>query len=204
MKFFNQQKQNNKLIKNVTFFGGAEVINTSAPDELYDDVIYMAEEIAKLGVGVVNGGGPGVMRASTEGAKKANGFVTGVTLQFVDNVSHKFEGQDSLNKFDKEVKTTNYFDRTKKLLDLGDVHIVIKGGTGTFSEFAMAWEVAYLHYGHNKPLILYGSQWNNFLESLSNAFMLRHDEYRVYKVIEKKEDVIEYIKSLEGVSKMWQ
>ncbi|OGX07320.1 MAG: hypothetical protein A2Y06_00585, partial [Omnitrophica WOR_2 bacterium GWA2_37_7] len=157
--------------------GGAGLIDTNEKDDLYDEVMIIAEELAKMGIGIVNGGGPGAMRASTEGAKLANGFVTAVTLDFNDGSPHKFEGKDVLNKFDKEVKTNSYFDRTRQLLELGDVHIVIKGATGTFSEFAFAWEIAYLHFGHNKPLILFGDQWDMLFSAIDKAFDLRKDEF---------------------------
>ncbi len=200
---FNFKKKKFGSVQNVTFFGGAGLIDTNEREGLYEEVVVIAEELAKMGIGIVNGGGPGVMRASTEGAKNVGGFVTGVTLQFDDSKPHKFEGRDVLNKFDKEVKTDNYFDRTRKLLEIGDVHIVIKGATGTFSEFAFAWEIAYLHFGHNKPLILYGSQWDMLFSAIDKAFDLRKDEFRVYKILNTPEEVIDYIRELNLQKKTW-
>lgn len=200
---FNFRKKKFGSVQNVTFLGGAGLINTDERDDLYDDIVTIARELAKMGIGIVNGGGPGAMRASTEGAKLEGGRVTAVTLQFNDNVKHRFEGKDVLNKYDKEIKTYNYFDRTKKLLEIGDVHIVVKGATGTFSEFAFAWEIAYLHFGHNKPLILFGDQWNEMFKAIDKAFDLRKDEYRVYKIFNTPEQVIKYIKSLDCQQKTW-
>ena len=200
---FNFGNKKKGTVQNVTFLGGAGLIDTNAKDQLYDEVVTIAEELAKMGIGIVNGGGPGVMRASTKGAKLAGGHATAVTLEFKDGATHKFEGKDVLNKYDKEVKTDNYFDRTKKLLELGDVHIIVKGATGTFSEFAFAWEIAYLHFGHNKPLILYGDQWYELFTAIDKAFDLRKDEFRVYRILNTPEDVIKYIKDLDSQQKTW-
>jgi len=200
---FNFKSKKFGSVQNVTFFGGAGLIDTNERDGLYDEVVMIAESLAKMGIGIVNGGGPGAMRASTEGAKQAGGYVSAVTLEFNDGAPHKFEGRDVLNKYDKEIKTHNYFDRTRKLLELGDVHIVIKGATGTFSEFAFAWEMAYLHYGHNKPLILFGDQWDQLFFAIDSAFDLRKDEYRVYKILNTPEEVIRYIKDLNSQERTW-
>ncbi len=55
------------------------------------------------------------MRASTLGAKEAGGTVTAVTYH--PSVKHKnFEGVDPENKFDEEIITNDYFDRTKVML----------------------------------------------------------------------------------------
>jgi predicted Rossmann-fold nucleotide-binding protein len=71
------------------------------------------------------------MRASTEGAKSVGGKVIGVTYH--PKYPHsRFEGRDPDNLFDEEIVTSDYFERTKQLLILSDIHIVFRGGTGRY------------------------------------------------------------------------
>ena len=58
------------LIKNIAFFGDAAVPKT---DPVYKDAFEIAKLLAKEGYTIVNGGGPGVMDASTQGAEEAGG-----------------------------------------------------------------------------------------------------------------------------------
>lgn len=178
-------------IKSVSIFGYA---NAQPEEELYKQSFEVARVLAENGLEVVNGGGPGVMRASTEGAHAGEGRVTVATFypKYIEN----FEGKDPLNKADKEIVMNNYVDRTMKLLELGNAYIVFNGGTGTLSEFGMAWGLAYLYFGHHKPLILYGEFWHEIIEVLAKKMLIseaRPGALRVYKIATTPEMVIDYL-----------
>ena len=70
-------KKTTKVIKKIAFFGDAEAISTS---DHYIGAYNTASLLAKNGYTIVNGGGPGIMVASTLGAKSANGLVEIVIL----------------------------------------------------------------------------------------------------------------------------
>ncbi len=172
-------------IKAVTLFGYADADPRS---ELYSEAFEVARKIAELGMEVVNGGGPGVMRAATEGAHAGNGIATVAT--FYPKFMEHFEGKDPLNRANKEIVMNNYVDRTLKLLELGDVYIVFNGGTGTLSEFGMAWGLAYLYLGKHKPLILYGGFWYPIMEELVDKMLIKErpkslDVYRIATTVEQ-------------------
>ena len=57
-------------IKNIAFFGDAAVDKES---EVYKDAYEIAKTLASKGYAIVNGGGPGVMAASTRGAEAVSG-----------------------------------------------------------------------------------------------------------------------------------
>lgn len=178
-----------KRVKAVSLFGFA-----SAPpeSELYRSAFEVAKKIAENGIEVVNGGGPGIMRAATDGAHAGGGRATIAT--FYPKFINHFEGKDKLNKADKEIIENNYLDRTMKLLELGNAYVIFNGGTGTLSEFGMAWGLAYLYFGHHKPLILYGSFWHEIMESLVSNMMIaqqRPESLKVYKIVTTPEAVIE-------------
>ncbi|TSC64056.1 MAG: Uncharacterized protein G01um101493_250, partial [Microgenomates group bacterium Gr01-1014_93] len=108
-----------------------------------------------------------------------------------------FEGRDPKNKFDKEIKTSSYVERTLTLMREGQVYIIFNGGTGTISEFGMAWGLARLYFGHHKPLILYGKFWKKIMKIFKENMLLRPEEQKVYKIVNSPEEVLEAINKFE-------
>jgi len=90
----------------------------------------------------------------------------------------------------------NYVERTVRLLEEGDIYIFFNGGTGTVSEFGMAWGLARLYFGHHKPLILFGEFWHEILEAFGRNMLIRPEEIRVYRIVTTPEEVLEEIKKL--------
>jgi len=181
-------------IKAITVFGFADCPPESP---LYDEAVKVTRLLAQNGLEVVNGGGPGVMRAATEGTHEGGGIATVATFypKFIEN----FEGKDQHNKADKEIIMNNYVDRTMKLLELGNAYVIFNGGTGTLSEFGMAWGLAYLYFGHHKPLILYGDFWFPIMEALVKNMLIgsRPGALRVYRIATTPEMVLTYLKEFD-------
>ena len=178
-----------KRVKAVSLFGFAG----AQPDsELYQSAFEVAKVLATHGLEVVNGGGPGIMRAATEGAHAGGGRAAIAT--FYPKYINHFEGKDPSNKADKEIIEGNYLDRTMKLLELGNAYVIFNGGTGTLSEFGMAWGLAYLYFGHHKPLILYGHFWHAIMEALVSNMLIaqqRPESLKVYRIVTTPEAVVE-------------
>lgn len=179
-------------IKNIAIFGYAD---TSNKDDLFQDVFKVSKRLAEAGYTIVDGGGPGVMLAASLGAKQGDGKVIGVTLYPKD--MKKFEGKDPKNLLDKEIKTDTYIERTLTLMKQGQVYVIFKGGTGTISEFGMAWGLARLYFGHHKPLILYGKFWHKIIKTFKENMALRPEELKVFKIVEDPEDVLQAIYDFE-------
>ena len=181
-----------KSIDHVTIFGSAHALEDS---EVVKDTHDVCKTLAEAGYVIVNGGGPGVMRAATLGAKAGGGKVIGVTFR-AERRMH-YEGRDPKNLFDVEIKTKNYVERTLALLGEGQVYVIFKGGTGTISEFGMAWGIARLYFGHHKPLILYGDFWQNIIKAFEDNMMLTKEEQEVYKIVSSPKQVLEAIVAFE-------
>lgn len=179
-------------IKQVSIFGFADA---QREDPLYQEVYEAAQVLARTGITIINGGGPGVMRASSEGAKAVGGKTIGVTFYPKDVA--RFEGRDPENPLDQEIKTENYLERTLKLLELGDAYLIFKGGTGTISEFGMAWGLARLYFGHHKPLLLYGKFWEEVIAAFIQNMRVRPEELKVYRVVDSAQEVLEAIELFE-------
>jgi len=77
------------------------------------------------------------------------------------------------------------------------VYVVFNGGTGTISEFAMAWGLARLYFGHHKPLILYGKFWKKIIKAFQENMHLRKEESKVFKIVDEPEEVLEAIREFE-------
>lgn len=180
-------------IKQVAIFGYADA---HEGDELFQSVVAVAKRLAEAGYIVVDGGGPGVMRAATIGAKRGGGKVIGVTFYPTDAMN--YEGRDSKNLFDEEIKTPNYVERTLTLMKQGQAYVIFNGGTGTISEFGMAWGLARLYFGQHKPLILYGAFWEHIIKAFKDNMLLRPEELKVYKIVNSPDEVITAIKGFEN------
>lgn len=179
-------------IQNIAIFGYSDA---QEHGELFKTVREVTKCLAEAGYTVVDGGGPGVMRAATIGAKEGGGKVIGVTL-YSEDIPH-FEGRDPKNLFDQEIKTTNYVDRTLALMRTGQIYVVFNGGSGTISEFGMAWGLAKLYFGHHKPLILYGKFWKKIIIAFKENMLLRPHELEVYKIVDSPDKVLDAIKDFE-------
>ncbi len=183
-------------IKKISYFGFADA---DKDDPLYKEAFECAKFLASKGYVTINGGGPGTMRAVSEGAKAAGGKTIGVTFYPKDITN--FEGRDIKNPIDEEVRTANYLERTLKLLDLGDAYLIFKGGTGTISEFAMAWGLARLYFGQHKPLILYGQFWNKIIKAFVGNMRIRKEDLKVFKVVDTPQEAYKAIQIFEDALK---
>lgn len=179
-------------ISHVAIFGYADLKKT---DKEFRECYEVCKMLAEAGYEVVDGGGPGIMLAATLGAKAGGGRVTGVTLYPTD--MQNFEGRNKENAVDEEIKTKSYVERTLTLMREGQIYVVFNGGTGTISEFGMAWGLARLYFGHHKPLILYGNFWKKIIKAFQENMHLRKEESKVFKIVDKPEDVLRAIKEFE-------
>ncbi len=182
-----------RKINRIAILGGAA---WEEKDEVYQQAFAVSKLLAENGYGIVNGGGPGVMKASTEGAHAAGKRAMAVTYH-PNKPKRHYEGVSPENKFDEEVITLDYFDRTKVMLQNTDVHIIFKGSIGTLSEFGMTWVSSWIHEPNSKPIILYGNFWNQILDALDESLVIKGGERDILMVSSTPQEVLDYIRSLE-------
>ena len=178
----------------IAFFGSADVPPES---QVYKDAFDAAQLLAEHGKTIVDGGGPGVMEASTNGAIAGGGKTIAVT--FYPDDMPEFEGRATDNIVDVEIKTSNYVERMMGLLSEADAFVCFQGGTGTLSEWATAWLLAHLYYGHHKPIFLYGAFWRDFMENVNHHFLIDENEKHVYQIVESKEELLAAIQATENL-----
>jgi uncharacterized protein (TIGR00725 family) len=184
-----------KQIKRVTFFGDGD--KRCEDKKHYKDAFDTAKMLAENGYIVVNGGGPGVMKAATLGAKAGGGIVEVVILD-PEKQPANYEGVNKVNMelADKIVKTPTYEIRLKTLMDLGDAFVIFKGGTGTLSEIGMTWNRAKYDFGDHEPLIFFGKFWKKIVKDLTAGLGFEKKEKEVVEVVEKPEEVLALLRRI--------
>lgn len=185
----------NKIIKRVAFFGDGVV---SQKDETYKLAYNCARLLVKNKYIIVNGGGPGVMLASTLGAKEGGGKVELVAVSKGDEPKGNYEGQDE-NNFelaDKVYEEKNYHDRIDKLADVADAFLVFKGGTGTIAEMGYVWSIAKFEHGHHEPVIFVGKGWRSVLRKMNRFFGFEQKEMDVIDFAKDEKEVLERIENV--------
>ncbi len=185
--------QENKTVQKVAILGGAAWKEDDRP---YQDAYTVSKVLAEAGYEIINGGGPGVMRASTEGAHAGGGRVVAITYH-PNKPKRHYEGVDPKNKFDDEIITLDYFDRTKVMLQTTQFHIIFKGSLGTLGELGMSWISSWIHEPNNKPIVLYGEFWIDYLEVIDKHAKITDAEKSIVKVCTAPQEVLEYIRSFE-------
>lgn len=172
-------------IKRVAFFGSADI---GEDHPVFAQAFEAAQLLAKEGKIIVDGGGPGVMLAATQGARAGGGHSLAVT--FYPQDLPNFEGRAKDNIVDKEIITKNYIERMFTLMDNADSYVIFYGGTGTLSEWATTWLLAHLYYGHHKPFILYGEWWKEVVEVIQKNFILDGPEMKVFKIVNSAQEML--------------
>lgn len=185
-------KDDKRLIKTVTFFGDSAI---PEGDPIYESVWSAAQFLAKNDYAIVNGGGPGIMKAATDGAESVDGKT--VAIYWQPKLASFFEGKNLANVTDESETFSNYLIRTLGLIEYGDAYVVCKGGTGTISEFGMVWALAKLYYGCHKPVILYGEFWDEIIESFQKNMYIDEIEAGVLYQANSPEQILELLQKHE-------
>jgi len=176
----------------IALFGSADV---DKEHPLYKEVFKVARSLAYYGKTVINGGGPGTMEAATLGAESVDGKT--ITVSFAPLDMPEFEGQASSNIADLDIKASNYIERMFGLMEQADAFVCFQGGTGTLSEWATAWLLSYLHYGHHKPIVLYGEFWHEVMRVINDSFLIGQKERSIYRIVKNEVETLQVLQQFE-------
>jgi uncharacterized protein (TIGR00730 family) len=112
----------------------------------YQQAYEIGRTIARFGAELVNGGYSGTMEAGARGTREAGGTATGITVQ-----SFTYARPNPF--LTRTVIAVDLFDRLRILMEMGDLYVVLPGGTGTLVELGLVWE--FCHKGTAvKPVIV--------------------------------------------------
>ncbi len=144
----------------VCIFGSARI----GPDsKIYKQVEDLAEGLAKNGLDVVTGGGPGLMEAANKGAKKSSqgGRSLGLTIEL------PFES-DANSHLDVKSQHRRFSSRLDEFMRLSHAVVVVPGGIGTLLELFYTWQLMQVNHIKPRPFLLLAvdDTWTTFMDWL--------------------------------------
>ena len=176
----------------VSIFGSAR---TKPDDKYYKKTIEISEDIVKLGLGVITGGGPGIMEAANKGAQKAGGVSVGLNIDLPYEQTHnKFIDSDKVIDFDY------FFVRKVMFVRYAQAFVVMPGGFGTLDELFEAITLIQTNKIERFPVILYGSDfWSGCIDWIKNTVCQKFNnvstnEMFLFEVVDSKEEIIDILK----------
>ena len=151
----------------VSIFGSSRI---RRGDPIYDEVKNLSLQLARMGVDIVTGGGPGLMEAANAGA--VEGQIVSRARSF--GLAIHMPTEEAANPFvDKIYKHRTFFSRLHHFVRLSSAFIVMPGGIGTALELFMVWQLLQVKHMKQHPLILVGTMWNGLLEWISETMISR-------------------------------
>ncbi|RLB69201.1 MAG: TIGR00730 family Rossman fold protein [Deltaproteobacteria bacterium] len=133
----------------ITVFGSAR---TREEHEDYQQALALGNVMAKSGITVITGGGPGIMAAANRGAMEAGGKSVGL------NITLPME-QKPNPYITKLVSFKYFFVRKVMLVKYSMAFVVFPGGFGTLDEMFEALTLIQTDKIRPFPIILYGSHY---------------------------------------------
>ena len=176
----------------VSIFGSAR---TKPDDKYYKKTIEISEDIVKLGLGIITGGGPGIMEAANKGAQKAGGVSVGLNIDLPYEQTHN-EFIDS----DKVIDFDYFFVRKVMFVRYAQAFVVMPGGFGTLDELFEAITLIQTNKIERFPVILYGSDfWSGCIDWIKNTVCQKFNnvstnEMFLFELVDSKEEIIDILK----------
>jgi uncharacterized protein (TIGR00730 family) len=144
----------------VTIFGSAR---TQPSDPHYQQAVETARLLARAGIPVLTGGGPGIMEAANRGAKEGGGLSIGC------NIELPFE-QGSNAYLSRSLNFKFFFVRKTMFVKYATAFIVFPGGYGTLDELFEALTLIQTGKVKHFPVILFGSAyWGGMVDWLTRT-----------------------------------
>ncbi|MDX1950774.1 MAG: TIGR00730 family Rossman fold protein [Verrucomicrobiota bacterium] len=144
----------------VTVFGSAR---TPSTDPYYQATVKLSKALAKQGLAVVTGGGPGIMEAANRGAAEGKGRSVGL------NIELPFEQKG--NRFaNVPINFHYFFTRKVCFVKYSTAFVFMPGGFGTLDELFEVLTLVQTRRINRFPLILFGkSYWNGLLKWMKST-----------------------------------
>jgi uncharacterized protein (TIGR00730 family) len=153
-------------------------------DEEYSAAYKIAYELSKKGYIIKNGGGNGIMKAATTGAKDAGGEAIGYLLN-----SYSKSEETSFNK--NIVISNTLYERLQLLIENSKGFILFSGGTGTLVELALTWELMNKGLLDRLPIICYKDFWKPIFKIFKkNSFFINNFTLDLIKFVDSADKII--------------
>jgi uncharacterized protein (TIGR00730 family) len=177
----------------VSIFGSSRI---RRGDPIYEGVKKLSAELARMGVDIVTGGGPGLMEAANAGA------VEGQTESHSRSygLAIHLPQEEGANPFvNKVFRHRTFFSRLHHFVRLSSAFIVVEGGIGTALELFMVWQLLQVKHVTEHPLILVGTMWNGLIDWIQGTMVERGlvspTDLNVVSVVATAEEAIPIIRA---------
>lgn len=143
----------------VTIFGSG---NLKFDDKNYLYATELGNALAESGFDIATGGYSGIMEAVLKGASASNTRRIGVlTCDFKDKHPNPFVTEI--------IKTKDYLERLKRLVEIGSAYIVFDGTWGTMLEIATVIALTERQLLQKKPFICVGNKWQSIIDGIDDG-----------------------------------
>ncbi|CAN5805729.1 TIGR00730 family Rossman fold protein [soil metagenome] len=172
----------------ISIFGSAR----AAPDDPYSKAAEeLAGRLARDGITVITGGGPGVMAAANKGATEAGGASVGLGIE----LPH----EQGINEWCTLALNFHYFFARKTMfVKYAQGFVIFPGGFGTFDELFESMTLVQTGKIDHFPIILFGSAyWQPLLDWLADpvakAGMISPDDLKLFRLTDDNEQAMKWI-----------
>ena len=171
----------------VTVFGSARFGEESP---YYQLTRKLSGEIAKLGITIMTGGGPGIMEAANRGAREAGGKSVGC------NIILPME-QEPNPYLDKWVNIRYFFVRKTLLIKYSYVFVIMPGGFGTLDELFEAMTLIQTRTIKDFPVIIFCKDYHkdllDHIEQMKEQKTISPEDLSLFLVTDSIEEAIIHI-----------
>ena len=167
----------------VTCFGSSRIGST---DPLYREAMKVGGALARRGVAVITGGGPGVMEAINRGCVEAGGVSVGCNIELPN--------EQALNDYVQiGIEFRHFFVRKTMFVRYASGFVIFPGGFGTLDELFEALTLAQTGKIEHFPIVLFGrSYWKGLLDWLREnalaAAMLGAEDLNLLEITDDPEE----------------
>lgn len=173
----------------VSVFGSARLGEGQAHYEVALNVGYL---LAKAGLAVITGGGPGLMEAANRGCVQARGTSVGLGIE----LPH----EQGINQWvDVGINFRYFFARKMMFVKYSSGFIVLPGGFGTMDELFEALTLVQTHKIRSFPIVLVGSTyWAGLVQWLRETMVedatISAGDMDLIHVVDTAEDAVEIVR----------
>jgi uncharacterized protein (TIGR00730 family) len=181
----------------VCIFGSARI---KPDDDIYRATERIAYLLAKEGIDILTGGGPGLMEAANKGARagqvasgsKSKSFGISVDLGDRENSNEHLDIKHHHRRFSS---------RLDDFIRLSHAVVVTPGGIGTLLELFFSWQLLQVGHLKERPIILLGRAfWSGLLEWMRHEQVARglvgSNDMRWTQVVDTPEEVAAVVSSV--------
>src|SRR3954468_385127 len=177
----------------VSIFGSSRI---RRGDPIYEEVKKLSFDLARMGVDIVTGGGPGLMEAANSGA--VEGQSESHSRSF--GLAIHLPNEEGANPFvNKVFRHRTFFSRLHHFVRLSSAFIVFPGGIGTALELFMVWQLLQVKHVTEHPLILVGTMWNGLIDWIQATMVERGlvspNDLNVISIVPSSEGAVPIIRA---------